>query len=391
MAQKKHLTMAAGESKDIQKKDNTFQELTPIRVRGKTRRRKHATSVSEENAQKRVAKSSLKGDDAAFSKERQNGRNRMLPQYRRENYHKPLSPLELLPPEVLEDILVRSLNVNLPRASPHIAWKLSHKATHNALCTAIFRYFWELPLVEPPRFSERRQEMILYLRALESALATRWMTWNFLCEFKQTFYSKYQSGVLDALPADLILSKYNLKHQSTMIKFRIPAKLLREPITGDRFMFLATLIKANGRIDWIGTTLGETAQAIWRQAVKDSHYAIVSLLMRLGVGIDTHENPLHHVVSINPEYGMIMLVWTHSVMLRRAKGPGYSTSAILDPKVVAALPHNAAVNWDKLQHKSMIFGAGVQYMQDPFPTDRKWQTCQQTCATLMKQGCETRM
>lgn len=362
--------------------NNTYQDVTPIRVRGKKHARKRTSSESERNVRTRVAKTLLKSDEARGSR---NARDRLMPQYGRQTDSKPLSRLELLPSEILEHVLLHCLSVSLARASPYIAWKLSHKATYNAFCTALFGYFWQTPLFgtrQQPRSdtpSKRREEMDFYVSALESALVTRWMTWTFLCEFKQTFFSRYQSEVLDTPPMDLIFNAYDLKHQRTRISFHLPAKLLRQPITGDRFTFLATLVKAGGRINWIGTTLGETAQAIWRQAVKDSCYSIVSLMMRLGVGVDSHENPVHYVVSTNTDIdiNMVILVWTHSVLLSRTVTEYLDRSVALDPVVLAALPQrHSQRDWSSLSHKNVAFTSASSYIGEPYPTDEEWRKWQ---------------
>lgn len=59
---------------------------------------------------------------------------------------RPLSMLEVLPVEVIEQIFLYSLNLNLPRASPVIAAAVSREKIYNLL---IILAFWDDPLTNP--------------------------------------------------------------------------------------------------------------------------------------------------------------------------------------------------------------------------------------------------
>lgn len=375
-------------SSHIDASTRSLRDVTPIRVRGKKRPRGATRSDEDMNTGHKKAKSdsTLREDSISTRHSRRAETTSALmtrlrtvtQQHARKHQPTQLSLLELLPAELLEEVLLKSVNVNLARASPFIASKLSHRATYTAFCTAIFGYFWTTKFpYHLDRTDEQHREEQLHIRGLEEALQTRWMTWSFFNDFRQAFYKRFQTGIYGDLPKCIIANAHELNNEHPIISFRVPPKLLREPLAGDRLTFLAALVAGNAKVDWINTTLGETAEAMWRAAIKEGRFPVVSLMMRLGVAVGSEENPLRYVVSVNNDLSMIMFVWAHAKLLGKFTAH-YHDVLLADPLVQTAIKRRCAEDswtadtWSRSAMEGRALLAAASYLRKWPPEDEGW-------------------
>ncbi|ORY09981.1 hypothetical protein BCR34DRAFT_588931 [Clohesyomyces aquaticus] len=164
----------------------------------------------------------------------------------------PLSPIELLPAELIQDIYFKSgLNIALPIASNHIAAKLSNTYCYHATC----KHFLAQNLDDRTRQSRSQTRLF----------AAKWMTW----EYFKTFVTKNwesngclcgktpEEGCFDPIwPPDfedatnMVFSRSHLPALS-YIKCRLPVKLLHGPWDQSKIQFLRFLLWTSSMtVDW---------------------------------------------------------------------------------------------------------------------------------------------
>ena len=186
-----------------------------------------------------------------------------------------LSPIEALPVEILQDIFVRSLNLDLPLSSPHIASKLSGAHCYLAAC---FEYLYT-PIGDRIRQS-RLQSRIF---------ASRWMTWQFFQIFVTKAYEAAgcvcgQHECEKAIwPPDFANPKsmqFSIGHLTRLsyIKCRIPPKLLHGPWTEEKVQFLRYLVCTTSMtVDWADREVRKIALQGKKEAILERNYEAVEL------------------------------------------------------------------------------------------------------------------
>lgn len=187
----------------------------------------------------------------------------------------PLSPLELLPAEILQEIFLLSPNLDLPLASPHIASKLSTPHCYHAVCN----HFLTSNLNDRPR-QTRLQSRIF---------ALRWMTWSFFQSHVTKTYARAgclcgESGcAVPIWPPDFtnpLAMSANMGHlpQLSYIKCRIPAKLLHGPWTADKVQFLRFLVSTTSMtVDWADRSIRQLTLQGKKDAILSRNYDAVDL------------------------------------------------------------------------------------------------------------------
>lgn len=111
--------------------------LTSVQVRGKRKQPQQPSSSSDPSARPTKAKRSLNQVHAARA-------------------FNPRARLEALPTEILEDVLLYSVNVALPRCSHVVGAKLSDRATLIRFCMVVFDDTWSKHLgKQPGRYKPR--------------------------------------------------------------------------------------------------------------------------------------------------------------------------------------------------------------------------------------------
>lgn len=183
--------------------EDQTSELTPVRIRGK-------------NARGRPQKRKLNEDSTAAEPSRPRGRPWkrlstavvLSPSHstasssvsdstkRRRRGPKPprevvLSPLELLPVELLQSIFLDSLNLSLPLCSPRLGSVLSSKHVKIALVTRAFcncERYGNLVATESSDIDVHDRDLVEQYKSLQSGLLRlKWMTLDFFKECIDTF------------------------------------------------------------------------------------------------------------------------------------------------------------------------------------------------------------
>ena len=163
-----------------------------------------------------------------------------------------LSPIELLPTELLQSIfLLSGLNLSLVDASHHIASKLADEYIYHVVCT----HYLTINL----------ESRIKQSRAQTRLFASRWMTWGYFKSFIiKTWEDKgclcgktEEEGCFDKQwPPDfgdatsMLFTRSHLPALS-FVKCRIPVKLLHGPWTVDKIQFLRFILWVTSMtVDW---------------------------------------------------------------------------------------------------------------------------------------------
>lgn len=113
--------------------------LTSVQVRGKRKQQPTSSEPSEPSARPTKAKRSLHQVHAARA-------------------FNPRARLEALPTEILEDVLLYSVNVALPRCSHVVGAKLSDRATLIRFCMVVFDDTWGKHLGKQPGRTKTRDD-----------------------------------------------------------------------------------------------------------------------------------------------------------------------------------------------------------------------------------------
>ena len=184
-----------------------------------------------------------------------------------------LSPIEQLPPEILQPIFFLSAcNPALPIASYHLATKLAKESIYHDTCTQ-----W----LTGPRTSRGEPEDQTYTREEQSLAQTiifsrKWMTWEFFKGWCTKQYGPDANGCLCGKTPEegcfdpiwppeweddtkMVFSRSHLPNLA-YCKARIPKKLLHN-WDQDKIQFLRFLLWTSSMIvDWADE---ETRQVIW--------------------------------------------------------------------------------------------------------------------------------
>ncbi|KAI9841906.1 MAG: hypothetical protein M1837_000292 [Sclerophora amabilis] len=230
--------------------------LTPIRVRGKCRRNNRGgddDTASSTPTSLTAATSSSSSNRPAKRQRRDTIPNG--PSVGRRRARKPLSSLERLPVEIIEQILLETMNINLPLASPYLASKLSSRQLYLYFCSKAF----SPPAEEedtPGRFCTATAALLQ-----SSILSRRWMNLDLWKRFSEKQVFLFAEGV------------------------QLPSRLLHPPFTSEKRDLLEIWIDHGASIDWTHSTAGEVATEGFQAAIVQGRNDMVWSLALLGVPI----------------------------------------------------------------------------------------------------------
>ena len=303
-------------------------ELTPIRSRGKV-----PTTEYRQLMKKR--KRLMSEDKAKSSRSTKHRRTQKARIHVR---------LDALPAELIQEIFIRSREINFPLASPRLGRKLTGKHVYLQFCFQVFYnpdYFLPDPTLVPnngngedaPEVEGARQagaghklrdyQIALNEHHLQSnTLKMAWLSWDLYREYLQKAfetcqqdYEKWtaknkaaQAGNSDSArqqdgesiwpremeepqPVDVDAEDMDVCKEPGYRWFRmkldchIPEKLLHVPFTHERLLFLKTLIRAGAVVDWYGSTAGELAEAALEHNIREGRLEAVRLLLHQAIGI----------------------------------------------------------------------------------------------------------
>jgi hypothetical protein len=193
-----------------------------------------------------------------------------------------ISPLEALPPELLQEIFVLSdLNLEFPESSPYIARKLSDPYLYRLLCNR------HLDLKNTARISRRAAEPI---RQQNRIFAYKWMTWDVYKTFIIKRYEESgclcdESGCANpcwppdfANPTSMLFDDFH-RPATSLIACSIPKRLVRGPWTKDKLQFLRFLLWTTSmNIDWRRPEAVENTKQGRKEAVLERNLEAVQLL-----------------------------------------------------------------------------------------------------------------
>jgi len=193
---------------------------------------------------------------------------------------RPLSALEELPTEILQEIYRWSRNLNLPLSSPHISLKLSSNIVYTWTCDYAFYNPW--PVRSPIRTEVQQQ---LFSR--------RWMTWQFFKQYlirfdhpdacmcwhillgQQCDGQRYPSCLFSLPTRACRGGRLNNQIGIKSISCPIPTKLTRGPFLPDKVAFLQFLLKETTMsIDRADREAIRTATRGRREAIRDRKYDV---------------------------------------------------------------------------------------------------------------------
>jgi hypothetical protein len=199
-----------------------------------------------------------------------------------------LAPIELLPVEIIQDIFLRTLNLNLPLASVTIASKLEDKHIYRLVCDHAFGYD-VLPTIPKPK------QLSIYQNQL---FAMRWMRWEFFDEYISQRVPSRACGcpiLIDChergrttidcnctIP-DCKLRRHGDDKSTNLPRIRcsLPQKLLRGPWTDDKIRFLNGLLRiSNMSVDWADKNAVRVAVQGKREAIMDRNLDAVHIFSR---------------------------------------------------------------------------------------------------------------
>ncbi|KAF2757646.1 hypothetical protein EJ05DRAFT_396401 [Pseudovirgaria hyperparasitica] len=179
--------------------------------------------------------------------------------------------LEILPLEILQDIFLRTHNIDFALCSPRIGARLSSSYCYHLVC---YKYFYEsLSDYASRRFYAWEKIDISRVRDLQGRLMNmRWMT--------PTFFK----GFLDYM--ETISTSHLHTVKCCLVHLRIPVKFLRGSLNMDRIDFLQFLLDETPlRLDWNCTETRLALSSAKKNAILQSNTAAVMLFVherRLG-------------------------------------------------------------------------------------------------------------
>ena len=192
--------------------------------------------------------------------------------------------LQGLPQEILEMIFLQSMNISLPRASPDLGRKLSHKV----ICMKIVMR----------TFFEESDDPLASSQAQADLLRCKFFTWSFFLDYVNTAHSavlkkrhKAWASTGIVVPGVSYFTPLwpfkftQLRYLGFAEPLLIPEKLLHGPWTNDKASLLYVLVAFSGEIDCQGSLDGETASEGLREAIKQGNeLAVAALSVLLGIG-----------------------------------------------------------------------------------------------------------
>jgi hypothetical protein len=199
-----------------------------------------------------------------------------------------LAPIELLPVEITQNIFLRTLNLNLPLASPAIASKLEDKHVYRLVCDHAFSYD-ALPTIPKPKHPSIYQNQLF---------AMRWMRWEFFKEYISQKVPPQACGCLVLIDChdrgrattdcnctipDCKLRRHGNDKSINLPRIRcsLPQKLLRGPWTDDKIRFLNCLLRiSNMSVDWADKNAIRVAVQGKREAIMDRNLDAVHIFSR---------------------------------------------------------------------------------------------------------------
>lgn len=251
-------------------------ELTPIKIRGKrskTLGSKRGRGRPSKSASTSAASSAVpsRASTPVSMVSKASARSLRSSTAKRRKTAKPLSRLEELPIELLQIIFLESMNVALPRSSPHLAAMLSDE--HTRLEFSLRAFYCNGLLL-----NDNSADMP---RLHSELLACRFFTWSYFQVILRRVHERYvkEHKLLDdehlsacsnifcphsffpVAADDWKVDLWKVEHTPylQMGAFQIPEKVLHGPWTSDKVEFLSLLVKLNGRVDWEDTSTGEVA------------------------------------------------------------------------------------------------------------------------------------
>ena len=248
--------------------------MTPIRIKGKKRKMIQETNES-------VGTQSLQ--DSGSSARTEEGKVKTTI----------LSSLEKLPVELLEDILIKSLNMDLPLVSRTLLVKLSNRSLFYAmflgilqdqenavLHSALFRRRFVsnklfeqmhrralLPMAKKGRESKKQRTLSLY-----------W-TLHYEPDLDPTSETPFTEKAFFCAPGT-----------------QLPLRVLK--FTNESWSLYRHLVYAGATIDWENTTTGEAAAKALEKCFASGDYCLASYLLEGGIGLE-----------YNPELLYLALKW----------------------------------------------------------------------------------
>ncbi|KAI9838871.1 MAG: hypothetical protein M1819_004078 [Sarea resinae] len=279
--------------------------LTPIRVRGKRKRKDdripQSPSQSSHSEERSLTvslppstKTSRSNTPSSSTTTRTSRSQSSAPKRRRRQPR--LSLLEQLPTELLHDIFFHALNLDLPLASPHLASRLSSEHLYIKLLLFAF----------PGRLEDVDWDLDeIYLRTdLQTRiLQCKWMTRDLLRKCGQLYEERvaraqgrtttgvyYDSGCyydpgyyFDPEPE---LPYWPVCHvpvndEEYYIRCCVPEKLLHGPWTDDKVTFLSILVQGGATVDLENTTASEVMLEGLEDAIREGRADTVGDLILL--------------------------------------------------------------------------------------------------------------
>ncbi|KAF2455769.1 hypothetical protein BDY21DRAFT_348626 [Lineolata rhizophorae] len=293
-------------------------DRTPVRVRGRQRRGEGKSEVDQLRAsvpedindQRNPTQPKL---DLAATSRRRAGSKTYRPAKRSKTAYRPLSGLELLPTEILQQIFLESENNDFPATSLPILRKLSSERMYLDFSVAIVlggRYRKFLP------GKKQSPQSRLF--------ASRYMTWQFFQKLLTKMYNDYclersKSG----LPEDTTSTPpwfhpdqsyrqeseeerpegSDFEHYKQWFPiddaFLIPVKLLHGPWEPDKEQFLAwfvRILRSFDLVDRVHTIAGEIATQGLFEAIEQRSCIAADSLMESPIGVIPDPNMIRHAV-----------------------------------------------------------------------------------------------
>ncbi|PMD27778.1 hypothetical protein NA56DRAFT_640553 [Hyaloscypha hepaticicola] len=308
-------------------------DLTPIRVSGKNRRDNSKKAISKRKALRRTPGRPLKEPTSNAASQSSASSTPSTKKFKRRTLEnikakRKMSLLERLPTEILETVFLYCLNLELPRASPVIAGKLSSEIIYLHAILSAFDPTWgkwhgREKILKTKRYNEEDSVDIAFEgdpKFQSSILRCRFVTVSRLLAakdtwiqkngqdraFKPEYFSKPQQE--DETLSKLTATEYFDNDFTSFSEFtqerdrfsirrhynwdvnrdlaagvEIPSSLLLGPWTEDSIKLLFWLIKAGARIDWVGSTSGEVAREGLQRAIITGNTTAIHLLEWAGL------------------------------------------------------------------------------------------------------------
>jgi hypothetical protein len=252
-------------------------DLTPIRIRGKKRKRT-ASLLSAELASSSQATSTSEAKRQRKTK-------------KRKELAAAMPTLQGLPQELLEMVFLYSMNIALPQCSPSLGLKLSSRAV--CLEYTMRSFFHTVDHTTNHRDRKKTSDPLLQ----SQLLACRFFTWDFFFRYVDRAHDalvKLRGKAWEKTGVEVKgVKEFDglWPFQFTKIPYLgfadgyfVPERLLHGPWTSDKVSLLYVLVSLNGEIDWKGSLSGETAKTGMREAIREGNErAVASLAVLLGV------------------------------------------------------------------------------------------------------------